>query len=160
MRSVQKVSSHVLWNIETFIEEDTRYKKYCTWDNDASVPFKGGTLGPDTVLQLLSAALSYFPESHWRSEMSSLSMVTLVLGKARNSRAPNLGCWGAESPGSWIFADCSPCMFNVFRCSTCCRLSRTWIPFNRFSTIFEAFVPLLFVLRSLHRPWKLSESFA
>ena len=30
MKSVQKVSSHVLWKIETFIEEDTRYKKHCT----------------------------------------------------------------------------------------------------------------------------------
>ena len=30
MRSVQKVSSHVLSKIETFIEEDTRYKKHCT----------------------------------------------------------------------------------------------------------------------------------
>ena len=28
-RSVQKVSSHVIWKIETFIEEDTRYKKHC-----------------------------------------------------------------------------------------------------------------------------------
>ena len=30
MRSVQKVSSHIIGKIETFIEEDTRYKKYCT----------------------------------------------------------------------------------------------------------------------------------
>ena len=29
-RSVQKVSSHVIWKIETFIEEDTRFKKHCT----------------------------------------------------------------------------------------------------------------------------------
>ena len=36
--------------IETFIEEDTRYKKHCMQDNDASVPFKVGTLGPHTVL--------------------------------------------------------------------------------------------------------------
>ena len=50
MSSVQKVSSHVLWKIETFIEEDTRHKKHCTQDNDASVPFKVGTLGPHTVL--------------------------------------------------------------------------------------------------------------
>ena len=28
--SVHKVSSHVIWKIETFIEEDTRYKKHCT----------------------------------------------------------------------------------------------------------------------------------
>ena len=29
-KSVQKVSRHVMWKIETFIEEDTRYKKHCT----------------------------------------------------------------------------------------------------------------------------------
>ena len=45
MRSVQKVSSHVIGKIETFIEEDTRYKKHCTWDSDTSVPFKVGFLG-------------------------------------------------------------------------------------------------------------------
>ena len=38
-----------------------------------------------------SAAPSYFHESHWRSEISSLSKVILVLGKARSCRAPNLG---------------------------------------------------------------------
>ena len=48
MKSVQKVSSHVLCKMETFIE-DTRYKKHCTEDHDASVPFKVGTLGPHTV---------------------------------------------------------------------------------------------------------------
>ena len=30
MRSVQRVSSHVIWKIETFIEEDIRYKKHYT----------------------------------------------------------------------------------------------------------------------------------
>ena len=50
MRSVQKVSSHVLWKIEPFLEVDTRYKKHCTQDNDALVPFKAGTLGSHTVL--------------------------------------------------------------------------------------------------------------
>ena len=30
--------------------------------------------------------------------------------------------------------------FNILRCSACCRPSRTWITFNRFSNIFEAFV--------------------
>ena len=49
-RAVQQGSSHVLPTIETFTEEDTRYKKCCTQDNDASVPFKVGTLGPHTVL--------------------------------------------------------------------------------------------------------------
>ena len=37
---------------ETLIEEDTRYKKHCTWDNDSSVPFKVDTLGPHTVLPI------------------------------------------------------------------------------------------------------------
>ena len=36
--------------IETFIEEDTRYKKHCTQDNDTLVLFKVGILGPHTVL--------------------------------------------------------------------------------------------------------------
>ena len=29
-RSIQRVSSYVIWIIETFIEEDTRYQKHCT----------------------------------------------------------------------------------------------------------------------------------
>ena len=49
--------------------------------------------------QLPSAARLYFPESHQRSEIFSLSKVILVLGKVRNLRVPNLGCSGAESPG-------------------------------------------------------------
>ena len=51
-----------------------------------------------------SADLSYFPESHQWSEISSLSKVILVLGKARHPRAPNLGCRGTESPGLSCFA--------------------------------------------------------
>ena len=41
----------------------------------------------------------YFLESYPGSELSSLSKVILVWGKARSHRAPNLGCKGAESPG-------------------------------------------------------------
>ena len=37
---------------DTFTEEDTRYNKHCTQDNDTSVPFKVGTLGPHTVLPI------------------------------------------------------------------------------------------------------------
>ena len=40
-----------------------------------------------------------------------------------------------------IFVDCSLYMFNTLRCSACCRPSRPWITVNRFSTIFEVFVP-------------------
>ena len=46
-----------------------------------------------------SAAWLNFPESHLWSEISSLSKVILIWGKARSCRAPNLGCRGAESPG-------------------------------------------------------------
>ena len=49
--------------------------------------------------QLPSAAPLYFPESHQWSEISSLSKVIWVLGKARSLRVPNLGCRGAESSG-------------------------------------------------------------
>ena len=51
-RSVQKLPSHGIQKIETFIEKGTRYKKYCTQDNDASVPFKVGTFRPHTILPI------------------------------------------------------------------------------------------------------------
>ena len=88
-RSTQKVSSHVIWKIETFIEEDTRYKKHCTKDKDASVPFKVGTLGPHTVLPI---AISFLIVFSWISSTvwNLLSKVLLVLGKARSCRVPNL----------------------------------------------------------------------
>ena len=44
-----------------------------------------------------SATPLYFSESHQRSEISSLSKVILVWGKARSHRAPNLGCSGVLS---------------------------------------------------------------
>ena len=47
---VQKVSSHVLWKIETLIEEDTWYKKH--YRCYSSVPFKEGTLRPHIVLPI------------------------------------------------------------------------------------------------------------
>ena len=50
-----------------------------------------------------SAAPSYFPESHWWSEISSLSKVILVWGKARSHRVPNLGCRGLSHLGDLTF---------------------------------------------------------
>ena len=50
-----------------------------------------------------SAAPSYFPESHWQSEISSLSKVILVLGKAWSHTAPNLGCRGLSHLGDLMF---------------------------------------------------------
>ena len=101
--SVQKVSSHAIWKIETFIEQDTRYKKHCTQNNDTTVPFKVGTLGPHTALPIAiscpvifswisSTIRNLFP---FKSDFS--------FWKSHKSRAPNLGCRGTESPG-WFDA--------------------------------------------------------
>ena len=57
------------------------------------------------------AAPSYFPKSHWWSEISSLSKEILVWGKARGVRTPNLGFRGSESPARF---DVSP--KNCMRC--------------------------------------------
>ena len=106
MRSVQKVFSQVLWKIQIF-EEDTRYKEHrhhYPMCNDASIPFKVGTLGPHTVLPITTNYPSYFPESQWLSEISSFSKVNLVLGKTRSCKVPNLGCSGGLSHlGNLIF---------------------------------------------------------
>ena len=39
------------------------------------------------------------------------------------------------------FVDCSRYLFNILRCSACCRPSRMWITFKTFSATFEASVP-------------------
>ena len=108
MRSVQKVSSHILWQIETFLEEDTRNIVRRTMTQS---PSKWAPWDLTQFSQSPSAAPSYFPESHWQSEISSPSKVILVLGKARCLRVPNLGHRGSESPG-WF--DVSP--KNCTRC--------------------------------------------
>ena len=53
--------------------------------------------------QLSSAARLNFPESHWQSEISSLSKVILVWGKARSPSTPNLGCRGWVTWVIWCF---------------------------------------------------------
>ena len=101
---VQKVPSHVIWKIETFIEKIQHTRNIILGQWCLTVPFKVDTLDLQ-FSQSPSAAPSYFPESHPWSEISSLSKVILVFGKARSHRAPNLACRGAESPG-WF--DVSP----------------------------------------------------
>ena len=99
-RAVGKVSSHVKKGIywrrykiqETLYIGQWRLSPLQVW----------GTLGPHTVFPITIScpvAPSHFAESHWRSEISSLSKVISVLGKARSHRAPNLGCSRGESPG-------------------------------------------------------------
>ena len=99
MRSVHKVSSHVLWKTETFTEEDTRYKKHCTQASDASGPFKVGTLGPHTVLPMAISCpvvFSWISSTVWnlfpfKGDFS--------FGNTQMSQGTNLGCKKAEPPG-------------------------------------------------------------
>ena len=103
--SVQKVSSYVIWRIEAFIEEDTRNivhrtmmpkspSKSAPWDliEVSQRLFHYVNTAKNPLLELPPAAPLYFPESHWWSEISSLSKLILVWGKARSHRAPNLSC--------------------------------------------------------------------
>ena len=77
---------------------------------------------------------------------------TLNIGKWCLSPLPSrhLG----TSQGSPIFVDSSPYMFNILGCSACCRPSSTWTTFNRFSTIFEAFVPHFYCVTLIASPTK------
>ena len=84
-----------MWKIETFIEEDTRNIVHRTMTPQS--PSKEATWDLTQFSQSPSAASSYFPASHRRSEISSLSKVILVLEKARSRRVPNLGY-----RGSWV----------------------------------------------------------
>ena len=68
MRSVQKIYSLLIWKNRNIYEEDTKYKKHCTWNNDASVPFKVGTLGSHTILPITiscSVVLSWISLIVW-----------------------------------------------------------------------------------------------
>ena len=83
-------------------------------------PSKWAPWDPTQVSQSPSAALLNFSESHWQSEIASLSKVILIRGNARSHRAPNLGCSGAESP---VISDVSPkiSVWDVMHKQACCR---------------------------------------
>ena len=66
-----------------------------------------------------SPALSYIPKFHQQSEISSLSKVILLLGKARSHRAPNLGCREAESLG-WFDVSPKNSARDVMHEQACC----------------------------------------
>ena len=66
-----------------------------------------------------SAAPVYFPEFHQWSEISSLSRVIIVLGKARSHKAPNLVCKGAESPG-WFDGSPQNSVRDIMHEQACC----------------------------------------
>ena len=116
-----------------------RYKKHCTQDSDTSVTFKAGTLGPHTVFpaevpcSFCSGSRSHgtnFATTRFMPRSCVKISDTVVFGIPRSASSSRCQ--------SLIFVDCSPRMVNILRCSAC---GRTWITFNRFLTIFEAFVP-------------------
>ena len=90
-------ASHILWKVETVIEEDIKniVHKTMTPQSPSKLALWDLTQFPQPPL----AAPLHSPESHWWFEISSFSKVVLVLGKARSHRVPNLGCRGAEPPG-------------------------------------------------------------
>ena len=131
MRAVQKISSHVIW------ERDIYWRRYKIQETLSigrwhPSPLQSRYLGTshsspsisstvqnslqNPLLESPSAALLYFSEFHGWYEISSLSKVILVLGKARSHMVLNLGCSGAESPG-WF--DVSPKNLMQICCSTC-----------------------------------------
>ena len=123
-RSVQKVSSHLLWKIEMFIDEDTRYKKHCTWDNAASVPFKAGSLGPHTVLPI---AISCFDGFSWISSMvwNLPFKGDFSFGKALSHRVPNLSYRGLSYLGDLVF--CQKTLYEMLCISGCIFLMKLLI---------------------------------
>ena len=86
---------HVIRKIETCIEEDTRYTKHCTQDNDTTVPFKVSNLG----LHILLIAISFPIVFSWISSMVWNLFpfkCDFSVGKSQKSQG---GFRGAESPG-------------------------------------------------------------
>ena len=74
-----------------------RYKIHCTKDNDASVPFKVGTLGPHTVLPITISCPLLFS---WISLMAWNLLPfkgDFSFGKSQKSQGTKSGLWG-----SWV----------------------------------------------------------
>ena len=101
MGSAPKVSSHVLWKIETFTEEDTRYKEQCTQDHDTSVSFKVGSLGPHTCPPIAISCPVVFSWISWMVWNLFPFKGDLSFGKSQKLQSAKSGLQGAESP--WWF---------------------------------------------------------
>ena len=121
------------------------------WDNDTSVSFKvmaflrkSGSLVAVWIKSFATAARCSFWSSN-RSCGTNFATTnfmprscvkisdTVVLGIPRSTSSSHCQLL--------TFVDCSLYRVNILRCCACCRPSRTWITFQRFCTIFEAFVP-------------------
>ena len=93
MRSVQKVSSHMLWK-ETITEEDTRNIVHRTMTPQS--PSERAPWHLTQFSQSPSAALLYFPESHQQSQISSLSKV-ISFGKSQKLQGTK-----SKLKGGWV----------------------------------------------------------
>ena len=94
------------------IQETLHIRQWCL------SPIQSRHLGTSQVSQSPSSALSYFPESHWWSEISFLSKV-ISFGEARSLRVPNLGHTGAESRG-WFDVSQKTSAWDVMHEQMCC----------------------------------------
>ena len=113
MRSVQKLSSHVLW------KRDIYWRRYNIQEtlyigHDVSVPFKVGTWGPHTVLPVtIRCPIVY----SWISLMVWNFKGDYSLGKSQNHREPNLGCRGLSHLGDLMF--CQKSLHEMWCVSGC-----------------------------------------
>ena len=72
------------------------YKKHCTQDNDASVPFKVGTLGPHTVLPIAISCLfifSWISSMVWNPFPFKGDLSFRKIQKSQGTKSGLLGVW-------------------------------------------------------------------
>ena len=60
VNQISNMLNHVIWKIETFIEEDTRHKKHCTWTMMSQSASKQAPCDLTQFSQSPSADQSYF----------------------------------------------------------------------------------------------------
>ena len=86
------------------MEEDTRYKKHCAQDNDTSVPFRGGTLGPHTVLPITISCPIIFSWISWMVWNLFPFKGDFSFGKSQKSQGEQIWAVGGLSHlGDWMF---------------------------------------------------------
>ena len=170
--SAQKVSRHALWKIETFIEEDTRYKKHCMWNNDTAVPFKEAPM-----IHLLEE--TWFIASGLNQVISNCSLMFLLLfwqSHRTNSAMKHFMPRSRVKISDTVVLQ-SPDQLLVLTLSVIalCWLQAMYVQHSQVFCLLQDFqnvdqlqqildphwsicATLLFALHSLHHPWKPSEA--
>ena len=101
MRSVQKVSSHVTWKIETLLEKIQETLYVGQWCLRSLQSRHLGTSHSSPNHHQLSHPI--FLNLIWLSEVSSLSKVILIWGKTRSRRTPIWAVGGLSHLGDLMF---------------------------------------------------------